>query len=158
MVLKSGTSTIKSKPITNMNDPYFLGSLLSFSAIRFPLKAGRKEAIVMGTSKLKSEGKKSSLISLKLLTFPDIHNIVVVTSPMGDQAPPALAAIIVMPAYHKRSSLLGINFLSTVMITIVVVRLSIIADRKKVSKPIVHKSDRLFLLAMIFLTALNPSK
>ncbi len=59
MVLKSGTSTIKSNPITSMNDPYFLGSFFSLSAIRFPLKAGRKEAIINGTSKLKSEGKKS---------------------------------------------------------------------------------------------------
>jgi len=61
MVLKSGTITIKSNPITNMNAPYFLGSLFSLSAIRFPLKAARKEAISKGTEAVKESGEAKSM-------------------------------------------------------------------------------------------------
>ena len=35
------------------------------------------------------------------VTLSAIHNIVVVTSPIGDQAPPALAEITIKPANHN---------------------------------------------------------
>ena len=57
--------------------------------------------------------------------------MVVVTSPIGDQAPPALAAMTTILVYHNLSSLFLINFRSKVTITMVVVRLSMIADRIK---------------------------
>ena len=55
-----------------------------------------------------------------------------VTSPKGDQAPPAFAAMTVIPVNSKRCSRPAINFLKRETITIVVVRLSSMADKKKV--------------------------
>jgi len=37
-----------------------------------------------------------------VVNCPPIHSIVVVTSPIGDQAPPALAAMTTMPANSHR--------------------------------------------------------
>ena len=64
----------------------------------------------------------------------------VVTSPNGLQAPPALAAITVIPTKNNRCSLLSINLRSSDTITIVVVRLSSTALKKKVSPPIIQSS------------------
>ena len=72
--------------------------------------------------------------------WPPIHSIVVVTSPMGDQAPPAFAAITTIPTKYFRVSLLLINLRSKVTITIDVVKLSKTADMKKVIKPTIHSS------------------
>ena len=47
------------------------------------------------------EGINKYEINSAVETFFAIHNIVVVTSPMGDQAPPALAAIMIIPAYQS---------------------------------------------------------
>jgi hypothetical protein len=47
---------------------------------------------------------------LTSLTLLPIHNIVVVMSPIGDQAPPALAAIIIKPAYHNFKDLTFTSF------------------------------------------------
>ena len=44
------------------------------------------------------DGKINSLISSIVDTFLPIQSMVVVTSPIGDQAPPALAEIITIPA------------------------------------------------------------
>ena len=49
------------------------------------------------------DGIMSNLISCTVVTFSPIHNIVVVTSPIGDHAPPALAAMIINPTNHIRS-------------------------------------------------------
>ena len=70
--------------------------------------------------------------------------MVVVTSPIGDHAPPALAAITTMAANHKRSSRLIINLRNRVTRTMVAVKLSIIAERIKAKIPIIH--NNLFLL------------
>ena len=78
---------------------------------------------------------------LSAVICPPIQSIVVVTSPSGDQAPPALAAITVMPIKNNRCSLSIINFLSNETITIVVVRLSKMAERKKVIKEIEDTSE-----------------
>ncbi len=56
--------------------------------------------------------KQTKLGNMRLFTIPKalirspIHNMVVVTSPMGDHAPPALAAITMILAKTRRSSLL----------------------------------------------------
>jgi hypothetical protein len=42
------------------------------------------------------EGKNIAVIKGKVLTFFPIQSMVVVTSPIGDQAPPALAAMMIM--------------------------------------------------------------
>ena len=49
-----------------------------------------------------TEGIKRYLMSSGVVTFLPIQSIVVVTSPIGDQAPPALAATIISPANHSR--------------------------------------------------------
>ena len=72
--------------------------------------------------------------------WPPIHSIVVVTSPMGDQAPPAFAAITTIPTKYLRVSLLLINLRNRVTITIAVVKLSNTADIKKVIKPTIQSS------------------
>ena len=59
-------------------------------------------------------------------TLLPIHNIVVVTSPIGDQAPPAFAAMIIKPANHNLSLFSLISFLKIVIRTMVAVKLSII--------------------------------
>ena len=67
------------------------------------------------------------------VTCPPIHNIVVVTSPIGDHAPPAFAAITIIEANSNRSSLRSSSFRISETITMVVVRLSRMALRKKVT-------------------------
>ncbi|MBV6484739.1 MAG: hypothetical protein KFKLKKLM_01253 [Flavobacteriales bacterium] len=81
------------------------------------------------------------------VTFFPIQSIVVVTSPIGDQAPPALAAIIIKPAYHILSFASGNSFLKMVINTMVAVRLSIIEDNKK-PKIQTIQSSVLFLLVL----------
>ena len=69
---------------------------------------------------------------------PPIHNMVVVTSPMGDQAPPALAAMTTTPTKYIRVDLSETSLRNSVTITMAVVKLSSTADRKKVIKPTIH--------------------
>ena len=57
--------------------------------------------------------------------------MVVVTSPIGDQAPPAFAAITISPENHNLVSRFLITFCKIVINTMVAVRLSIIADKTK---------------------------
>src|SRR5712672_1967363 len=77
---------------------------------------------------------------------PPIQSMVVVTSPMADQAPPALAAMTIIDAKNKRSLGLSSSFRISEIITIVVVRLSRIALRKKVTKPTSHIRVACFLV------------
>ena len=84
---------------------------------------------------------------LALVTSPAIHNMMVVTSPIGDHAPPALAARITMLAKMRRS-LRSIILRSNAIITIEVVRLSSTADMKKVRMQMIH-SRRVFFLVLI---------
>src|SRR5690554_1682732 len=99
-----------------------------------------------GRAKHTIEGNTTNSIRPAAVNFLAIQSMVVVTSPMGDQAPPALAAITTRAAYHILSSLLWINFLNRVISTIVAVRLSMIADRMKASTPIIQRS---FLLLLV---------
>ena len=69
-----------------------------------------------------------------------------VTSPIGDQAPPALAAIIIRPAYQILSLFLDSNFLRIVIKTIVAVRLSMIAESINAKMQIIHNSVFLLLV------------
>jgi hypothetical protein len=63
-----------------------------------------------------------------VVIWPPIHSIVVVTSPIGDQAPPALAAMTMMPAKNRRSAWLDSSLRISEIMTMVVVRLSSSAD------------------------------
>ena len=86
-------------------------------------------------------GINITFIMLRVEICPPIHSMVVVTSPMGVHAPPAFAAITIMPAKNNRISLLGINLRISDTITMDVVRLSSTDERKKVTQHIIHKSD-----------------
>src|SRR6266404_8844884 len=91
-----------------------------------------------GTTRLISEARKAPLMIATGVICPPIQSIVVVTSPIADQAPPALAAITIIAAKNKRSLWLPNSFLISEIITIVVVKLSSTALRKKVRKPTSH--------------------
>ena len=79
---------------------------------------------------------------------PPIQSIVVVTSPIADQAPPALAAITIIAAKNRRSLWSPSSFLISEIMTIVVVKLSSTALRKKVTKPTSHIRVACFLVRM----------
>src|SRR5688500_18098248 len=93
-------------------------------------------------------GRIRVLIMLAADICPPIQSIVVVTSPIGDHAPPAFAAITIIPAKNNRIFLFGTNFLTSETITIAVVRLSSNADRKKVTQQITHNRVLGFLVLM----------
>ena len=67
-----------------------------------PLNALYRLAISVGTTIQTTEGINKYLINSGVVTFLPIHSMVVVTSPMGDQAPPAFAATIMSPANQRR--------------------------------------------------------
>ena len=90
-------------------------------------------------------GKNKSRITSHSLILCFIQIIVVVTSPMTVQAPPALAATTTMPIYKSRSSRSATSLRNTEIITMVVVKLSKTADRKNVHIPMTHSSDTLLL-------------
>ena len=69
-------------------------STASFSLRRF----NTNDANIAGTIAETRLGNKSDDIKLDDVTFPFIHSIIVVTSPIGDHAPPLLAAITTTPA------------------------------------------------------------
>src|SRR5438105_14074465 len=81
-------------------------------------------------------GRNITFIILSVEICPPIHSMVVVTSPMGVHAPPALAAITIIPAKNIRMCLSGISFLINDTITMEVVRLSKMEERKNVTQQI----------------------
>jgi hypothetical protein len=87
---------------------------------------------------------------------PPIHNIVVVTSPIGVHAPPALAAMMIIPAKNNRISLFGMSVLINETMTIDVVRLSSTADKKNVIQQIIHKSNFGFFVLIVLVITLKP--
>ena len=74
--------------------------------------------------------------------------MVVVTSPMGLNAPPALDEIMTNPKSNHLVFLSSINLFNIEIITIVVVKLSNTADKKKV---ITEISQINFVLLVVFI-------
>src|SRR5690606_25198435 len=107
MPLKTGTKAIAPNPTLSM--VLLLKSRSDSSSITIflrgtsPLKALSREAIKNGTMKQIIDGRITYKITLVAEIFPPIQSIVVVTSPIGDQAPPALAAITINEAYQIRN-------------------------------------------------------
>ena len=83
--------------------------------------------------------------------------MVVVMSPMGDHAPPALAEMITIPAYSQRVSLSAMSFLKRETMTIDVVRLSKTAEKKKVSSAKIHIKMTLLLVLIRSVMTEKPS-
>ena len=69
------------------------------------MNAGNNEAIPAEATAQAMDGINKYLINMGVETFLPIQSIVVVTSPIGDQAPPALAAITINAAYQILSFL-----------------------------------------------------
>lgn len=107
-------------------------------------------------------GNSTAWIIASEVIWSPIQSIVVVTSPIGDQAPPELASITMIPAKNRRSSRFANNLRMSDIITMVVVKLSKIALRKKVTKPTSHFSDDnlvvLIRLVMTSTTVMAPIK
>src|SRR6478735_3351069 len=101
-------------------------------------------------------GKNNVTMILPVEICPPIQSMVVVTSPIGVQAPPALAAITIIPAKNKRMSLLGISFRTSESITIVVVRLSSTDDKKNVTQQMIHNNVLGFLVLIRSVMKRNP--
>ena len=102
-------------------------------------------------------GKNTVFIMLIVVTCPPIQSIVVVTSPMGDQAPPALQATIIIPAITRRCSGFRTNLRATDTITMAVVRLSNKADKTNDNPLIIQSSVRVFRLAIRSVMSVKPS-
>mmetsp|Transcript_9158 Transcript_9158/g.20825 ORF Transcript_9158/g.20825 Transcript_9158/m.20825 type:complete len:283 (+) Transcript_9158:1582-2430(+) len=112
--------------------------------------------IHMGTARLTTDGRKMSRIVANVERFPLIHSMVVVTSPMGVHAPPALAAMTTAAPKYLRLSGSGMSLRSSDTMTMVDVRLSRMALMKKVMVPMKYSSSLLVLALMDFVMRLNP--
>ena len=77
-------------------------------------------------------------MSLADETLPFIQSMIVVTSPMGEHAPPLLAAMTITEAKSIRSLVVGTILRRSITMMIVVVMLSSSADMKKVSSATSH--------------------
>ena len=104
-----------------------------------------------------SAGMKVSIIILPAVTCPPIQSMIVVTSPIGDHAPPALAPSMTIPQKNQRVFWSAINFLNKAHITMEVVRLSNTDDMKNVRIPIIHNNLRLFVVVILFVMMEKPS-
>ena len=82
--------------------------------------------------------------------------MMVVTSPMGDQAPPVLAAMTTILAYIQRSRCSLMSLRSSMTMTMVVVRLSSTADRKNAMMQIIHNSLRFWRVVIRSVMMENP--
>ncbi len=100
---------------------------------------------------------KTPFMIASVVIWPPIQSMVVVTSPIGVQAPPALAAITIIPAKKSRSSCLSSSFFINEIITMVVVRLSRTELRKKVTKPTSHMSEESLVVLMREVMTSKPS-
>ena len=105
------------------------------------------------TTLQKNRSRMTSTVPILCL----IQSMVVVTSPITVQAPPALAAITTMPAKNSRVSRSATSFRSNEIITMVVVRLSSTADRKNVNQLTIQSSWTLFLALIRSVISEKPS-
>src|SRR3981081_3158891 len=101
-----------------------------------------------GTTRFTSEARKTPLMIARGVIWPPIQSIVVVTSPIADQAPPALGGITIVPARNSGHVGLPGGFLINEMMTMVVVKLAKRALRKKVKNPRSHIRVACFLVRM----------
>ena len=113
--------------------------------------------IATGTSNETNEGRNVSNIIFPAVMLPFIQSIIVVTSPIGDHAPPAFAARITIPAKNQRVFLSATSFLSNAHITIEVVKLSSTADMKNVRIEIIHNNFLLLVVVILSVIIEKPS-
>ena len=106
MVLKTGTPISMSIPLISMMVPFLPAAVELVSPKSGFEFLSLKDMINRGTSKQVRLAANVEETMLAALICPPIQSMVVVTSPMGDQAPPAFAAIIISPeniSFNSRS-------------------------------------------------------
>ena len=109
-----------------------------------------------GTNRQIKLGRKVMMMMLPADTSPAIHSMMVVTSPMGDHAPPALAATITILAKNQRSWRSPMSLRSSATITMEVVRLSKTADMKKARMEMTHSSFTLLVVEILSVIMRKP--
>ncbi|MCL1848685.1 MAG: hypothetical protein FWF83_03295 [Clostridiales bacterium] len=114
------------------------------------------DMMTKGTNRHKNAGTNSCLTMFNALKCPPIHSIMVLTSPMGDHAPPAFAAITIIPAKYQRVFFPPTNFHIRLIITMVVVRLSSNDDMKNVIDAIIQSNFTLSVVLITFDNILKP--
>ena len=103
-----------------------------------------------------TEGMNISFITPAAVMRPLFQSMMVVTSPMGEKAPPELAAMITREAYLMRSLWSLTSLRNIIIITMLVVRLSSMADRKNVMMAMRHSRLRLLVVRIKSRTKLKP--
>ena len=103
-----------------------------------------------------SDGTIISIITPAAVMSPLFHSMIVVTSPMGENAPPELAAMITSEAYIRRSCLSATSLRRIIIITILVVRLSRMAERMNVMNAMRHSNARFEWVFITPRTQLKP--
>mmetsp|Transcript_61603 Transcript_61603/g.101775 ORF Transcript_61603/g.101775 Transcript_61603/m.101775 type:complete len:243 (+) Transcript_61603:639-1367(+) len=122
-----------------------------------PANSQSRDIISSGTNSATMLGRISANIVGQVVMLPLIHSIVVVTSPMGVQAPPAFAAMTARPPKSMRSSVWsGSIFRSSETMTMVDVRLSSTAERQKVTTPTMNRRVRRLLVWMFSVMTRKP--
>ena len=159
-ILKTGTKTRPPTPMKNMvlrtrcGNTSFVSASCSagLSSVPFSVRAMTS----VGTPAQMMLGMRMPVMMPIVETLPLIQSMMVVTSPIGENAPPALAARIIMPAYLSLVSLSVMIVLRTMVMTMLVVMLSRSAERMNVS-PTTFQSNTLgFGEKRTFLTKPKP--
>ena len=101
-------------------------------------------------------GISTSVITPAAVITPLFQSMMVVTSPIGENAPPELAAMMTREAYITRSLRSLTSLRNIIIITMEVVRLSRMALRIKVMMAIRHSNERLLFVFSVSLTKLKP--
>ena len=131
----------------------FFPADLSAVGVTFPFNCS--EMIQSGKARAATLGKNKDRMTSPEVMLSFIHNIIVVTSPIGVQAPPALAAMTTtLPKIHLSCGLSS-NFCKSIIITMAEVILSSTEDIKKVINPI---SQSNFFLLRVVIRLVMPSK
>ena len=160
-VLNNGTNNNPATPAANtkFRSKGVVGShSSSFSwAGRSMSPFNRKLSRLRGTSRQTMLGKIKLAMMVPVVNWPPIHNMVVVTSPIGDQAPPAFAATTTMPAKSHLVCLSSINLRNKDTMTMEVVKLSNNAEKKNVKTQTIQSILTLLRVVIRSVMTLNPS-
>ena len=109
-----------------------------------------------GTIIASNEGMIRLGMTPAVVMLPFTQSMMVVTSPIGENAPPALAAMTIRQANLHLSVLSATILRSNMTMTMVVVRLSNTADMKYVMKESIHRSSFFFLVVILSVMMENP--
>ena len=142
-----------------LRSPWLVGSAASSGSVwsgRSTSPFIRMDMMPMGTTMQTMLGRIRWVTMTGVVNWPPIHSMVVVTSPMRDQAPPALAEMMTAPAKSQRVGLSAMSFRSREIITMEVVRLSSAAEKKKVRVAMIHSRRPFFRVLIRSVMTANP--